>query len=321
MRNSRLKSSGFLGFSREADGAGGASGGGVGRALYPYFWIAPALLLLFFLYAYPWSWTAYISSLDFDGDRPGSRPFVLFANYLFFFIKNPEFAQAMLRTLIMMVSSTVWVVLLGLVLASALTSPRIRMKTFFRVGFLLPGMLTPVAIGMMWRIILWSNWGLAQYFLTRIGLPKIDFLGSPSWTIFVVIIMEVWVAYPITMLILLAGLVTVPNESVEAAVIDGASRFQIFRFIKVPWIRPQLMLVILFRVIFSLRSFGSVWALYQGSGPLGSGRIMGVYFYEHFSLTRHFGQSSALAYILLIMTFILGIGLFQLMASREEGAI
>jgi multiple sugar transport system permease protein len=292
----------------------------VGRTMQPYFWLAPIAGIMVFFWIFPWVWTLLSSFKDYSMLRPGDVTFVGLRNYgaiLF----GEYFLDSLLRTLVLIVLNTVLTTALALAIATALTDPRIRFRKGFQIICLLPGMLTPVAVGIMWRLILWTDWGVVQYLLRSIGLPKINFFGRPELTMPIVVFMSVWRAYPFDMLILYAALLTVPRDHIEAASIDGASALQVFFRIRVPWIWSSLTVVMFFRVVFSLRSFDMVWSLYNGtSGPIGSGRILGVYLYEHFHLTRHIGENSAFAYILLFLSLVLGVSLVK-MLSREGGAV
>ena len=166
--------------------------------------------------------------------------------------------------------------------------------------FLLPMMFSPVVIGTFFRFMLDANWGIVNHLLRIFGLPKIAWTGSYEFSLYSLVICDVWIWTPFMLLMSLAGLSTVPNYLYEAAEIDRASWWFKFRYITLPHIAPLLILALLFRSMDVLRFFDKVFVLTDG-GSGDATQTVSYYLYKvAFSYWRT-GESCALAYILLVM--------------------
>ena len=275
------------------------------RPIYPYLWLAPAFAILIAVLVYPWLWSGYLTVFEWNPIRQQPPSFVGLDNFIEVF-GNRRFLHALRRTLILATVHISASLVIGLVVSMVLNSG-IRLQRFFRVAVMFPLVLTPVAVGLMWRIILHEQWGILNYFLSWLGFRKAEWLSNPSLTVPVITVVHTWRQSPFMVLILLAALQSLPTEHVEAAVIDGATRRQQFWYIILPWLRPAAVVGILFLSIFALRVFAVVFSIYGGPGPGNAGEFLGVYLYEHFRKTWEFGTTSAISYSLLMLTLLLGL--------------
>jgi multiple sugar transport system permease protein len=265
-----------------------------------YIWMSPALLALALLVVYPWIWTFWVSLMSWNPLQKAEPRFIGLGNYLHIF-SDPTFLQAIGQTLLLTFCSVGLQFLLGFGLALLLNTD-IPGIGFFRTVLLLPMMLTPSVIGMVWKIMLHDEFGVINWMLASVGIKAVGWLSDPGLTMPIIIFIQVWLHTPFAMLMLLAGLRSIPEELIESAKVDGAHVLQRLRYIIIPWLMPIITLVLLFRVTYELRAFDTIYGIWRSSGPLNSGLVLGTYLYEQMRLFWRFGEGSALSYILLLLT-------------------
>jgi multiple sugar transport system permease protein len=225
-------------------------------------------------------------------------------NYVAFF-QDTLFWNAMKNTLVFVISAVSLELILGLVLASGLNRV-IRGSGFFRSILLMPMFITPVAVGII------------PCLLGKIGLfnlDKIEWLASPSTALVTIILIDVWQWTSFVTLFLLAGLQSLPEEPFEAARVDGASGYQIFRYITLPLMTPVIMVTILLRMIDAFRVFEYVYVLTRG-GPGAATETITYYIYKVGFRFFYLGKASAMA--LLFMSIIMVIAVLQMKISQRR---
>ncbi len=270
------------------------------RTVYPYLWVLPVLVILLGVLIYPWLWSLVLSFYFWNPLRAVEARFIGLANYVSIF-SNAEFHLALQNTFVLTVVSVLLEFAVGFSLALLLNMD-IRLRGFFRTICVVPMMLTPSIVGLSWKVLLHDELGLVNWFLGEIGLPAVGWLADPSLTLIVIALTQVWQHAPFVMLVLLAGLQSVPLEPLEAARVDGASSIQAFRYVVLPWLKPLIVIVLLFRIIFAIRTFDIVYGLWQGPGPIKAGMVLGVYLYEQIRVFWRLGEGAAISYVLLIIT-------------------
>jgi len=268
--------------------------------LYPYIWVLPVLLIVGGILVYPWLWSLGLSFYSYNPLRGTGSRYVGLANYLRIF-SDPEFHLALRNTALLTVISVTFEFLIGFGLA-LLLNMEIRARGFFRTACLIPMMLTPSIVGLSWKVLLHDEMGLVNWALGLVGIPAIGWMSDPSLTLLVISLIQVWQHTPFVMLILLAGLQSVPLEPLEAARVDGANPLQVFWHVVLPWLKPLIVIVLLFRIIFAVRTFDVVYGLWQGSGPVKAGMVLGVYLYEQIRVFWRLGEGAAISYVLLGIT-------------------
>lgn len=270
------------------------------RALTPYLWLAPVLAVLLGLMVYPWLWSLYLSLYRWNPLKNPVPAFVGLGNYLAI-LGDAEFYTALKNTVLLTVITVSLEFVLGFGLALLLNT-NIRGRAFFRTACLVPMMLTPSIVGLAWKVLLHDEMGLVNWVLGAVGIGPQPWMSSPSYTLLTVSIIQVWQHVPFVMLIMLAGLQAVPTEPMEAARVDGASEWQVFWNVVLPWLKPLIMIVLMFRVIFAIRSFDTIFGLWQGAGPVKAGLVVGVYLYEQVRVFWELGKGAAISYVLLALT-------------------
>lgn len=280
--------------------------------LLPYVLLVPALTILFAVLVIPLFYNLGLSFMDFNLLRPAENGFVGLDNYREL-LTNPTSRRSILTTLLF-ASVTVSIELLlgmGYALLLALPFPGVR---FVRTLVLIPMMVSEVVAGLSWRLLFHTDFGLLNYLLSLIGVGRQVWLGS-DLALASIMTVEVWQHTPFVTLILLAGLQTLPKEFAEAAEVDGATRWQRFRFVTLPLLKPIILLALVFRTMFTLRVFAPVWVL-TGGGPADKTLVVGVDIYRTAFRYYEFGQAATLSIVLLIVT--LAITLVYMRLLRRE---
>ncbi|MGF1666586.1 MAG: carbohydrate ABC transporter permease [Acidimicrobiia bacterium] len=175
------------------------------------------------------------------------------------------FVAAMRTTLLVMVLGAV-VQLPAAMMLAAFLRWNLRGTRFFRSVLLLPMLLTPVAVGLMWRFMLNTDLGIVNWLLGQVGVSKVKWLGDPWAAIGAVVLVDSWQATPFLMLLLLAGLAGLPTEPEAAAAVDGASGWQVFRHVTLPMLKPVLLVALMLRLIDGIKLFDTIFIV-TGGGP------------------------------------------------------
>jgi multiple sugar transport system permease protein len=171
---------------------------------------------------------------------------------------------------------------------------------------LLPMMCTNVVIGLTWRLLFNYEFGIINYYLSQLNLPRVEWLSVPSLAMTSVIIVDVWNTTSFVALMLLAGLQSLPDEPFEAARIDGASPWQTFTYLTLPLLRQSILVALLWRLIDTFRIFDVVYLLTAG-GPARATETVSIYIYTHGFKSFNLGYASSASYaMILIMLVIAG---------------
>ncbi len=233
------------------------------------WFLAPALVVLGVLSVAPTLFGLYLSATDLHLAQPGSGRFVGLANYAAM-MDDAYFWSSVRVTLVLIALPVTLQMLLGLGMALLLHTNLTVMRVT-RSIFIAPMVIPPVVAGLMWKVLYLPNLGGLNYVISLVGLPGPDWLGSGPMATLAVTLVAVWTDTPFVMLLILAGLESLPQEPFEAALVDGASAWQRFFHITLPLIRPVLLIALIFRVINSLAIFPVIYVLTLG-GPGRSGR-------------------------------------------------
>jgi len=187
--------------------------------------------------------------------------------------------------------------LLGLAIA-LLLQRSFRGRGWMRVVVLLPWAIPTVVSARMWEWLYNAEFGLLNYVAALAGLTTqpVNWLGDPFWALHAAIVMDVWKTMPFAAILLLAGLQTIPRDLYQAARVDGANPWQIFRSVTLPLLKPMILVVLLFRTLDAFRVFDAVYVL-TGGGPANSTETLSIYTYKVLFQTLQFGYGSALAVV------------------------
>ena len=223
-------------------------------------------------------------------------------NYLKMVTEDERFVQTLINTLYFTLGVVPLSTLLSL-LAAVVMNQGLRGQTLFRTTYFLPTVSSGIAIALLWGWLYNAQYGLINYLLGMIGIPKISWLGDTRFAMPAIIIMTIWRSLGYNMVLFLAGLQGIPQEYYEAATIDGASRRHRFRYITMPLLSPTTFFVVILTMIGSFQVFEATYVMTQG-GPFFSTYTMVLYiFFQGFQWFR-MGYASALAYVLFAMILI-----------------
>jgi raffinose/stachyose/melibiose transport system permease protein len=300
--------------------------GSRGSKFIPYLLLAPGLIFYLVFSLGPSVATAGYSFTDASGLVGSKANWIGLDNYkefLFMGANVRDNLEITLRTLLFSVIVTVVQTAFGL-LAALLLDMRLKLSNFFRTLFFLPVILGATIIGLMWTLFLYPLGGPAQQLLGLFGLRS-EFLGGPPSTVFYWIIwIQIWANMGITMIIFLGGLQTVPNELREAARIDGANGWQVFRNVTFPLITPSFNTNVLLEIIGSLQA----WQLFLViKGPTNGLNVLGIWVYalafgrqsnNPTQAAMRQGYGAAASMVLFVIVLIIGLTSQRLLARRER---
>lgn len=263
----------------------------------------PALVVMIVILVYPLGYSLIMSF--FRWDLSGSAPFIGLRNYMDTFTGH-QFHQAMRNQVIFSVVSITVEVVAGMAIA-LLVNTKMRGLRFARTLLLIPPMIAPAVIGLNFRWLFNTQYGLMDALLRLVHLPAVPWLSDPSWALASVIIADIWQNTPLMVLLFLAGLQSLPQEPLEAAAVDGATSWDAFWAIVLPLMRPVIMIALMLRIIDTFRTFDIVWLMTQG-GPGGATNLLTVYAYLLAFQGVDFGHAAAVSYIALVASlFLLGV--------------
>ncbi|HJQ23537.1 MAG TPA: sugar ABC transporter permease [Blastocatellia bacterium] len=229
------------------------------------------------------------------------------------------FLAALGHTLLFATVALTFEFLLGLGLALLVDRP-LRGRGLFRALLLVPMMLPPVVVGVVWRLMLNPDFGAINGTLRSVGLTTeaLTWTASPRLAMLSVIAVDVWQWTPFVFLVLLAGLQAIPQEPYEAARMDGSSAWQTFRFITLPLLRPAMLIALLLRTMDLLRVFDQIFILTEG-GPGFATETVSLYIYRAAFRFFDFGYAAAMSFVLLVITNLISAGYIRLL-QRQEAA-
>src|SRR6266566_4302928 len=253
----------------------------------PSYWpfVAPALIVVLAVIIFPWAYTIWMSLHEWKVGAPPT--FVGLANY----IRLPgdaRFVESVWHTLVYTALSVALPLILG-TLAAVVFHAKFPMRSFLRGLFILPMMATPVAIALVWTMMFHPQLGILNYLLSLVGLPP-----------------QLWVFHPATVIPSL-----VPAEPYESALIDGATRWQIFRYISLPLIMPFLFIASMIRMIDAVKSFDIIFAITQG-GPGSASETINLYLYSVAFVYYDVGYASAIVVVFFALIVALAGALLRL---------
>ncbi|MEV4570332.1 sugar ABC transporter permease [Nonomuraea sp. NPDC049419] len=274
--------------------------------------LTPALAFVGLMIVFPLIFTLNLAFTDAFGAVNAGKGYVGLRNFTDALTDVRRFWPAVGRTAAFTAGAVIIETVLGLALAMLMRRP-FRGSRWVRTILIIPLLTTPVAVGILWLLILDPTNGIANHLLTSVGLPPQEFLGSVGQSLPVLMLIDVWQWTPMMTLLLLAGLTTLPAEPEEAAHVDGAGRWQRFRFVVLPMLFPTLATALILRAIDALKTFD---ILYATKGPGGGSdfevETLNVYAYGLTFDYQEYGLASA---VLVLFTLAI-VGVVVLLRRR-----
>ena len=279
-----------------------------------WLFAAPSMIFVALLIAFPLGWTLYLSLTDSAGSVRNPTDFIGFENYLAVLTDTRRFWPAVGRTLFFTVGVLTVEMVLGMAIALLLWRP-FKGERWVRVAILMPLVATPVAIGMMWRLIFEPNIGFANQFLGWFGIPAQPWLSGAGTALPTLMFVDIWQWTPMVVLILLAGLTSLSDEPDEAARVDGANAWQRFRHVTLPLMMSSVITAVLLRSIDALKTFDILYATKgKGGGSFHEVETLNIYAYGLSFDYNNYGASSTV----LVLFFLMIIGVVWILTLRKK---
>jgi multiple sugar transport system permease protein len=266
----------------------------------------PSIILLTTITILPVIFLIVTSFTSWDLSRPGSLVFTGLRNYVRVFSKDPRFWNSVIVQVKLSLMTVPAQIIIGLGLAVFV---REKIKNSFLIElargvFIIPMVIPPIIAALIWKILFTPPVSILNYIVTSLGAEQLAWLGDPDLALVAIAVASVWEFFPFCFLLLYAGLLSLPEEPYEAAMVDGASRWQSFRYVTLPLLAPTLSIVLLFRLVDSIRSFPMIYVMTSG-GPGFATEPTNFYAYQQAFSYSYIGYSSSMIVVVLAFTMVL----------------
>ena len=280
--------------------------------------LTPYLAVMAIALIYPLVQATILSFQDWQLGTPlSSADWVGWKNYEFL-LNDPRMWSSTVVTLVFAAAVVSIEMVLGVSLALLLDRP-LRGMTVFRTIFILPMMVAPIVVGLVWRFMYDEQFGTLNKLLNAVGLDGLPWLSSPDWALPAIILADVWQWTPFVFILTLAALQGLPRSVMDAARMDGATPLQTVFHIKLPLIVPVLVVTLLLRLIDAFKVLEVIFIMTDG-GPAASTEVLALHLYKTAFTAQQLGRASALANLLLILVLVIGVALIIVTKVGERRA-
>ncbi|TWU27774.1 Maltose transport system permease protein MalF [Bythopirellula polymerisocia] len=288
------------------------------RQPFAYLLIAPALIVMFATVVFPFFYNVLLSLSNMSLHNFQEWSIVGLRNYLDVFTEA-KFFGVLLKTLVWTVVNVVFHVGIGVALAIALNGP-IRGKPLYRVLLIIPWAVPAYITALTWRSMFHYDYGAVNLLLGEfLGIPPLNWLGEPGLAFTACIVANVWLGYPFMMVIALGGLQGIPQELYEAARIDGANRWQQFRNVTLPLLKPVLAPAVVLGGIWTFNNLNVIWLVSNGGEPADQTHILVSYVYKAVFSFYRYGYGAALSMVIFVL--LLAVSLYSLHRTRATESV
>lgn len=285
-----------------------------------WMFLAPGLTAILVLFLVPIAAALLLSLTDFDiyalGDTANVR-FIGLRNYARL-LADPLLWKAMRNTALFLFVGGPLTIGVALAAALLLQSRAARLRGLFRTIFFAPYVTTLVAVAVVFRYLYHPRFGLIDHALGRLGVPPIDWLGDPRWAMPAIILLAVWKNFGYATILLVAGLQAIPESLYEAARLEGAGWWQLFRRITIPLLSPTLLFLGVLTTIGYFQFFAEPYVMTGGGGPLNATLSVGLLMYKAGFRWWSMGYAAAVAFVLFVV--VLGLTAIQFRLQSRSGA-
>jgi multiple sugar transport system permease protein len=268
--------------------------------------LIPSVAILTLITFLPILYLITTSFTSWDLSRPGSLQFINIQNYIKLITDDDRFYNSLFVQLKLTLFTVPAQVILGLFFAVYIKE-NIHHPWFIELArgiFIIPMVIPPIVAGLIWKIMFTPPVSILNYFITQFGFEPLAWLGDPSKALMAISVAAVWELFPFCFLLLYAGLMSIPEEPLEAASVDGASGWQTFWYVTLPMLRPTLSIVIFFRLVDSIRAFPLVYVMTDG-GPGTVTEPTNYYAFQKAFNYSYVGYSSAMIVVVLAFTMLM----------------
>ncbi|WP_353650844.1 sugar ABC transporter permease [Nakamurella sp. A5-74] len=282
------------------------------KALAPYLFTAPFVLVFLGFSVYPLLFTLQLSFTNWHG--VGAAEFIGLDNYTYL-LGNAAFWASLGNSGVLWLLIVPVQIALAVVIAVLLNNAKLRLRSFYRIAFIVPFVTPLVAVAQIWIVLFDQNYGAVNDLLGLLGLPNIGWLVSTGWAKPTLALLFLWKTTGFIVIITLSGLQAIDTNVYEAADIDGASRSRQLWSITVPLLRRTLMFAVVLQTLAVFQMFAEPFVVTKG-GPYGSTTTAGLYLYNH--ITRaDLGTGAANSFLLVVLVMILSLGFVRLLRAKD----
>ena len=284
------------------------------KDIIKWFFLLPCLAYLIVMAIFPLTWSLRLSFTKWLATIMENPEWTGITNFRDILFKDPRFWSAFWFTVRFVFLTVVIQLGIGLGLAHLLHN-NFRGRNFFRVLFLIPMACPPIAVAFLWKMMLHPDIGIINTALQTIGLAKVKWTTSVVVAPFTIVMVDVWEWTPFMFLVLFAAFQALPVEIYDAAAVDGASNFQVFRKITFPLVAPIIVTIVLIRIIDAFKLFELIFGI-TSAGPANATEALSFYVYLTGIKWMNLGKGSAMSWIFLLI--VLGISLILLSRLRKK---
>ena len=281
---------------------------------YGYLLSAPTVLIVVLIILFPITFALISSFFDYTLINKSFNNFIGVENYINS-IKDEQLFNSISVTFFFVILVVLFEFLLGFFIALLLNSI-VRFKSIYYFILLLPLLINPIVVGLIWRMFLHPQLGILNYLLSLISIDPINWLGDPKMAFITIIFVDIWHQVSFMIILLLAGLSAIPKEPYEAARSDGAGIVDCFIHITLPYMRPVIIVTILIRLIFAIKTYDLIYIMTKG-GPGDATDLISYYIYRSAFISLNLGEAAAMSTILLLIIIILTLPLFKYMNRSD----
>lgn len=282
------------------------------RRLAPYVFVAPFVAIFLAFSVYPLIFTARLSFTNWRG--AGTADWVGWDNYTYL-LSNPAFWNSLANSGVLWLLIVPVQIVLAVVVAVLLNNAALKLRSLYRVAFILPFVTPLVAVAQIWVVLFDQNYGAVNAVLGTLGLPDIAWLTSSTWAKPTLALLFIWKTTGFIVIIVLSGLQQIGSDVYEAAALDGASRTRQLWSITVPLLRRTLMFAVVLQTLAVFQMFAEPFVVTQG-GPYNSTTTAGYYLYNH--ITRaDLGTGAANSFLLVILVMGLSLIFVRLLRAKD----
>jgi multiple sugar transport system permease protein len=282
---------------------------------FGFLFVAPAVIVLSLVILAPIVIAIITSFYDYTLIDRSLDKFIGLKNY-FNSITNEKFIHSSIVTISFVLLVVLFEFLIGFLIAILLNQVE-KFRNIYYFILLIPLLINPVVVGLIWRMFLHPQLGILNYVIGLIGIDPVNWLGDPQNAFITIIMVDIWHQVSFMIILLLAGLASIPEEPYEAARVDGANAFQQFRDITLTYMRPVIIITLLIRLIFALKTYDLIYIMTKG-GPGDATDLISYYIYRSAFIGLDLGQAASMSVILLIIVCIIIYPLFNYMNRADE---
>lgn len=282
---------------------------------FGYLFVSPAVIILSIVILAPIAIAIITSFYDYTLINRTLDSFIGLRNY-FEAVSNEKFIHSTIVTIVFVILVVLFEFIIGFLIAILLNQVE-RFRNIYYFILLIPLLINPIVVGLIWRMFLHPQLGILNYLISLIGIDPVNWLGDPQNAFITIIFVDIWHQVSFMIILLLAGLASIPEEPYEAARVDGANAFQQFRDITLPYMRPVIIITLLIRLIFALKTYDLIYIMTKG-GPGDATDLISYYIYRSAFIGLDLGQAASMSVILLLIVCIIIYPLFKFMNRADE---